>query len=284
MKLISFNVDGRESYGAVIGDGVVDLGKRLGDGNATLRQAIATMGMEKLVELAGAAERDLALADIVLRKPIPDTGKTICVGLNYRPHAAEAKLDLPKTPLLFMRIDNSIVAHDEPVVRPRVSDNYDWEGELAVVIGRKGRHVSREQAMDYVAGYTLFMDGSLRDYQFQHCLFVGKNFYHSASVGPWIVPAAAIADPHKLRLQTRLNGQAMQDTVTDALVFDIPDLIAYISTFTELEPGDVIATGTPEGVGFVRKPPVFLKPGDRIEVEIDGIGLLGNNIAEEASA
>lgn len=284
MKFISFQAEGRESFGAVVDGGVVDLGRRLEGRAGSLKQALASEGVRGLAKLAGSADRDFGLGDVVLRKPITDGGKTICIGLNYRPHAAEAKLELPKTPLMFMRLDNSVVAHDEPVVRPRVSDNFDWEGELAVVIGKTARHVSRENAMDHVAGYSLFMDGSLRDYQFQHCLFVGKNFYRSASFGPWIVSADEIDDPHRLQLETRLNGTVMQKSATDALVFDIPDLIAYISTFTELEPGDVIATGTPEGVGFVRKPPIFLAPGDRIEVEIPGVGLLGNPVADEGAA
>ena len=207
--------------------------------------------------------------------------KILCVGVNYRPHIEEMGREVPDYPVVFTRFPSSLVGDGEDLVRPRISEQYDFEGELAVVIGRTARHVQREDALDYVAGYCCFMDGSVRDWQRHTTQFTpGKNFEQSGAIGP-MVAAADIPDPSELELTTRLNGAVMQQGRVAELVFDIPTLIAYCSTFTVLQPGDVIATGTPGGVGAARTPPVWLKSGDVVEVEISQIGVLRNPVRDE---
>ncbi len=210
--------------------------------------------------------------------------KILCVGVNYRPHIAEMGREVPDHPVVFTRFPASLVGDGEPLLRPQVSEQYDFEGELAVVIGRPARHVPREDALAYVAGYCCFMDGSVRDWQRHTSQFTpGKNFDRSGAIGP-MVAATDIPDPAVLELTTRVNGEAMQRGRVADLVFDVPTLIAYCSTFTELLPGDVIATGTPGGVGAARTPAVWLRSGDVVEVEIDGIGVLRNPVRDEVSA
>jgi 2-keto-4-pentenoate hydratase/2-oxohepta-3-ene-1,7-dioic acid hydratase in catechol pathway len=210
-----------------------------------------------------------------------DSRKILCVGVNYRPHIEEMGREVPDYPVVFTRFPSSLVGDGEDLVRPRVSEKYDFEGELAVVIGRPARHVRRERAFDYVAGYCCFMDGSVRDWQRHTMQFTpGKNFERSGAIGP-MVAAADIPDPRALDLTTRVNGEVMQRGRIEDLVFDIPTLIAYCTTFTELRPGDVIATGTPGGVGAARTPPVWLKRGDVVEVEISRLGVLRNPVRDE---
>lgn len=210
-----------------------------------------------------------------------DSRKILCVGVNYRPHIEEMGRDLPEYPVVFTRFASSLVGHDEPLVRPRVSEQFDFEGELAVVIGKTARHVSREHAFEYVGGYCCFLDGSVRDWQRHTTQFTaGKNFERSGAIGP-VVAASAVGDPALLELTTRVNGAMMQRARVADLVFDIPHLIEYCSTFAALGPGDVIATGTPGGVGAARTPPVWLRDGDVVEVEIPGVGLLRNPVRDE---
>jgi 2-keto-4-pentenoate hydratase/2-oxohepta-3-ene-1,7-dioic acid hydratase in catechol pathway len=210
-----------------------------------------------------------------------DKRKILCVGVNYRPHIEEMGREVPDYPVVFTRFPSSLVGDGEDLLRPRVSKQYDFEGELAVVIGKPARHVQREQALDCVAGYCCFMDGSVRDWQRHTTQFTpGKNFERSGAIGP-LVAAAEIPDPSVLELTTRVNGNVMQQGRVADLVFDIPTLIAYCSTFTELQAGDVIATGTPGGVGAARTPPVWLRSGDVVEVEISGIGVLRNPVRDE---
>ena len=210
------------------------------------------------------------------------TRKILCVGVNYRPHIEEMGREIPDYPVVFTRFASSLVGPDEPVIRPRVSEQFDFEGELAVVIGRAARHVSRQHALDFVAGYCCFLDGSVRDWQRHTGQFTaGKNFDRSGAIGP-MVPVAKIPDPEALELVTRVNGERMQHGRVADLVFDIPRLIEYCSTFTELQAGDVIATGTPGGVGAARRPPVWLRDGDLVEVEIPGIGVLRNPVQDES--
>ncbi|MDH3620673.1 MAG: fumarylacetoacetate hydrolase family protein [Gammaproteobacteria bacterium] len=213
----------------------------------------------------------------------PDTNrKILCVGVNYRPHIEEMGREVPDYPVVFVRFPGSLVGNGEPLIRPRVSEQYDFEGELAVVIGKRARHVAREDAFDYVAGYCCFMDGSVRDWQRHTGQFTaGKNFEQSGAIGS-MVPVDEVPDPSALRLTTRVNGEVMQEGAVADLVFDIPALLEYCSTFTELRPGDVIATGTPGGVGAARKPPVWLREGDLVEVEISGLGVLANPILDES--
>ena len=207
--------------------------------------------------------------------------KILCVGVNYRPHIEEMGRDLPDHPVVFVRFPDSLVEDGEAIIRPSVSEQLDFEGELAVVIGREGRHVSREDAFDHVAGYCCFLDGSVRDWQRHTSQFTpGKNFERSGAIGP-LVPRDNVPDPASLELTTRVNGEVMQHGDISDLVFDVPTLLEYCSTFAELLPGDVIATGTPGGVGAARTPPVWLKPGDIVEVDIPGIGRLRSPVGEE---
>lgn len=212
----------------------------------------------------------------------PDANrKILCVGVNYRPHIEEMGREIPEYPVVFVRFPGSLVSDGEPMLRPRVSEQYDFEGELAIVIGKVARHVPRADAYDYIGGYCCFMDGSVRDWQRHTGQFTaGKNFERSGAIGP-MVPAAQIQDPTALELTTRVNGKVMQRGRISELVFDIPALVEYCSTFTELRPGDIIATGTPGGVGAARKPPVWLRDGDTVEVEISGLGVLSNPVRDE---
>ena len=215
--------------------------------------------------------------------PVPRPGKIICIGLNYRDHAAESNMPIPEKPVMFSKFSNCVIAPGEPVVVPSTSQQVDYEAELAVVIGRRAKHVSAERAYDYVLGYTAFNDVSARDFQFADGQWQrGKSCDTFAPMGQTIVTTDVIKDPHKLSIKLVLNGQTMQDSNTDQLIFGVPALIEFITQSITLEPGDVIATGTPPGVGFARKPPVFLKPGDQMEVLIEGVGGLGNPVVSEA--
>jgi len=223
---------------------------------------------------------DHRLADVKLLPPIPDPEKILCAGINYRSHAAETGRDLPKQPSMFIRLANTLTGHEGELIRPSVSQSFDFEGELALVIGRAGRHIPVEQALDHVAGYTCFVDGSVRDYQ-KISVSSGKNFPGTGPLGPWIVTTDEIPDPKRLTLVTRLNGQEVQRSGTDLLIYSVPQIIAFCSDFTPLAPGDIIATGTPEGVGHRRTPPLWMKAGDVLEVEISGIGTLRNRVVDE---
>lgn len=280
MRLASFSIAGCKGYGIVVEGGAIDLSRRLGAGAPSLRAAIAAGGVEPMRALVE-EPADVAMGDIALDLPIPDAAKILCVGRNYRGHVAEGNLKLPEKPSVFLRATESFVPCGGALVRPRVSREFDYEGELAVVIGKPGRHIAREAALGHVFGYTCLNDGSVRDYQFTHSLMVGKNFYRSGSIGPWIVTADEIPDPTQLCLRTRLSGVEVQHARTDDLIFDIPTIISYISAFIPLDAGDVIATGTPEGVGFARKPPLWMKAGDEIAVEITRIGVLRNSVVAE---
>jgi 2-keto-4-pentenoate hydratase/2-oxohepta-3-ene-1,7-dioic acid hydratase in catechol pathway len=278
MKLLSFVADGREWFGAVSGDGVVTLNARVG--HANLRAALAAGAMDAMRKAAKEAKPDRKLADIKFLPVIPQPEKILCAGINYRSHAAETGRELPKQPSMFIRFTDTLVGHDGEMIRPTVSDNFDFEGELAVVIGKAGRHIKAEDALDHVVGYTCFVDGSVRDFQ-KFSVTSGKNFPGTGPLGPWLVTADEIPDPSKLTLMTRLNGKEVQHSPTDLLIYSIPQIVAFCSDFTALSAGDVIATGTPEGVGHSRKPPLWMKPGDTLEVEITGIGTLRARITDE---
>ena len=281
MKLLSFAIEGRSSYGAVKEEGVVDLGRRLPSG--TLHELLQADGLQRAAEILASEQPDYSLQAITFAPPIPDPDKIICVGLNYRDHVAETGRTVTEKPALFARFATSQVGHLQPLIRPRVSEHFDYEGELAVIIGRHGRHISRTDALAHVAGYSCYNEGSIRDWQRHTSQFLaGKTFDRSGSFGPWLVTTDEIPDPGRLGLETRLNGQTVQKTTTDLLITDIPDLIVYCSTIMTLSPGDVIVTGTPGGVGFKRTPPLFMKPGDIVEVELSGIGVLRNPVAAES--
>jgi len=282
MRIASYVWNGRASYGIVAAAGVIDLGSRLGAKYPTLRDALAANAMKEVAGVAKGAKPDMSISQVELVPPIPNAEKIICAGRNYRGHALEAGSKLSEYPSLFLRLNSSLVGHNSPIVRSKLSSDYDFEGELAVIIGKPGRHIARRHAMKHVAGYACFNEACFRDFQFKHALTTGKNFAASGSFGPWMVTADQIPDPTQLVLSTRLNGVEVQHAKTDDLIFDIPTLIAYTSGFTPLVAGDVIVTGTPEGVGFARKPPLWMKAGDVVEVEITGLGLLRNEVVDEA--
>jgi 2-keto-4-pentenoate hydratase/2-oxohepta-3-ene-1,7-dioic acid hydratase in catechol pathway len=284
MRLVSFDKNGRPGFGVVVGNGVVEATTRLSGKPRSLREALAGGALPDLARLA-AGKPDFALDEVTFAPAIPDPGaKLLCVGVNYMPHIREMGRERPDKPVIFTRFADSIVGHGRPLLKPLASEQFDFEGELAVVIGKRARRVAKERALDYVAGYACFNDGSVRDYQRHSPQFTpGKNFHASGAFGPWLVTADEIPDPRKLTLSTRLNGEIVQQESVGELCFDVPHLIEYCSIWTQLEPGDVIVTGTPGGVGAGRKPPLWMKPGDTIEVEITGIGTLRNPVVAEAA-
>ncbi|HXW42901.1 MAG TPA: fumarylacetoacetate hydrolase family protein [Xanthobacteraceae bacterium] len=278
MKLLSFSADGKELFGALSGDGIVTLNGKIG--LPSLRAALAAGALPAIRDAVKTAKPDQKPADVKFLPVIPQPNKILCAGINYRSHAAETGRELPKQPSMFVRFADTLVGHDGALIRPRVSDNFDFEGELALVIGKPARHVAPERALDHVAGYTCFVDGSVRDYQ-KFSVTSGKNFPGTGPLGPWLVTADEIPDPSRLTLSTRLNGMQVQHATTDLLIYSVAQIVAFCSDFTALAPGDVIATGTPEGVGMRRTPPLWMKPGDTLEVEISGIGVLRARVVEE---
>ncbi len=281
MKLVSYIHQGKNSYGAVHADGgIVDLVSRIGQDYPTLLQLVQNNGYASAERaLAGASASDVQESAIRYLPLFLEPVTVHCVGLNYAAHAAEAGHKLPEFPRTFIKIPAALVAHNEDFEKPTLSPEFDFEGELAVVISKRARLVNAEDAAQYIAGYTCFMDGSVRDYQFQRTLDQGKNFYRSSSIGPALVTADEIGALDALTLTTVVSGETMQHTAFDNMIFTIPKLIEYISGFTELQAGDVIATGTPEGVGFSRTPPRFLQKGEYVEVIIDKIGVLRNKVS-----
>jgi 2-keto-4-pentenoate hydratase/2-oxohepta-3-ene-1,7-dioic acid hydratase in catechol pathway len=281
MKFISYIYQKKPSYGVVVGDGVYDLGKKFGKKFPTLRVALLEGALNTLKKAAKGKKPNIKLAKVQLLPVIPDARKIVCVGLNYREHRAETGRPDTVHPTLFNRWADSQVGHDLPMLKPKESDKFDWEGELAVIIGKEGRRIPREKAMSYVAGYSCYNDGSVRDWQRHTSQFMpGKNFPATGAFGPWMVTTDELKDITKQTLTTRLNGVVKQQATIDMMIFDIPEQISYISTWTPLRPGDVIVTGTPGGVGFARNPPEFMKVGDTVEIEITGVGTLRNTIKE----
>ena len=265
-------------------DGIVDLAIRFGERAPTLRGLFAAGALSEAARVASEAAPDVELSAVTFAPVIPDPDKIICVGLNYRDHVTETGRSVTVKPALFARFAGSQVGHLQPLVRPEVSEEFDYEGELAVVVGTAGRHIPPERALAHVAGYACYNEGSVRDWQRHTSQFLsGKTFAGTGGFGPWLVTTHEIPDPSRLTLETRLNGEVVQRTSTGLMITPVPALIAYISTILPLLPGDVIATGTPAGVGAKRTPPRWMKPGDVAEVEISGIGTLRNPvIAEEA--
>ena len=266
--------DGLASWGIVDDDDVVDCR----DIAATLRAALAA----GTVPVSPPDADRFPLFEVAFLPPIPDPEKIICIGLNYLTHIQEGGREVPKKPTIFTRWANTQVGHLQPMVRPKQSETFDFEGEMAIVIGRRARHTSREQAMGMVAGYSCYNDGSVREWQRHTTQFTpGKNFPGTGGFGPWIVTPDEVGDITKSTLLTRVNGAEVQRATLDDLVFDVPGLIEYCAAFTVLEPGDVIITGTTGGVGAYRTPPLWLKPGDEVEVEVSGVGTLRNPVVQE---
>ncbi len=280
MRCTSFLVDGEARYGVIIDDNVYAASDALHQRYPDLRSLLAADALAALE--GGLCEEPV---DAVRYLPvIPLPRKIYCVGVNYRPHIEEMGREVPDYPVVFVRAANSLVGHGEAVVRPRVSEQYDFEGELAVVIGRRARYVSREDALGVIAGVSPFLDGSVRDWQRHTMQFTaGKNFPASGAIGPALVTLDELGPLQEIELTTRISGERMQHGRIADLVFDIPRLVEYCSTFAELEPGDVIATGTPGGVGAARKPPRWLAPGDRIEIDLGIAGRLVNDVVAEAA-
>ncbi len=315
MRLATYLQAGQERLGAVDGDTLIDLNRAVAalarsrghaapqaaadaavgtdvlqflelgaDAVAAAREAVAHVA--GLAPAQARAELLVAdVAEVTLLPPVPRPPKIVCVARNYAEHAKEAGLEISPIPIVFARFATTLVAHGGPVVRPTVSEQLDWEGELAIVIGKGGRHIAREDAMDHIAGYSIFNDVTVRDYQFRVTQYTsGKNFSASGPFGPYLVLADEVADPHALDLSLEVNGVEKQRGNTSDMIYDLPTIIEHISEWVELEPGDVIPTGTPSGVGFKRNPPEFLEPGDTVSVTVQGLGTLSNPVvAEEAS-
>lgn len=310
MRLISFHISEEKTearlhaphHGALLGDGseVLDFTRALADelGGEHMPDALAWFDREAQPHrrarslyreaigdgerLAGLREKGFVVerADVELLAPVARPGKIICVGLNYRDHAIESKMEIPKAPVIFSKFATCVLAHEGEIVLPAEDAQVDYEAELAVVIGRRAKNVDRAKAYDHVLGYTCFNDVSARLFQFADGQWQrGKSCDTFAPAGPHIVTADELADPHDLRIRLRLNGETMQDSNTKQLIFRIDEIIEFLSRFITLEPGDMIATGTPPGVGFARQPPIYLKEHDQVEVEIEGIGVLANGVA-----
>ncbi len=282
MKLVTFTQSGKQSYGFVDNDTITDIGQMLASTHPDLKSLIGDDYAKLISSSADTAPR-VALSDVQLLPPITNPDKIICVGLNYESHRKETGRPEVEFPTLFTRFANSQIGDGEAMWQPAESTSFDYEGELAVIIGSGGWKIPEDKALEHVAGYSCYNDGSVRDWQRHTSQFTpGKNFRHTGPFGPWLVTTDEIPDPSTLTLTTRLNGEVMQHATTDLLIFTIPVLINYISRFTRLEPGDVIVSGTPGGVGFKRDPQVFMKPGDVVEVEISKIGILRNPIEAES--
>ncbi|WP_374250530.1 fumarylacetoacetate hydrolase family protein [Xanthobacter sp.] len=279
MKFASFTHAGKAGYGLVTDGGIVDLARRFPEA-PTLRAFIAG-GLDRAAALVG-APADFAFADVTLAPVIPDPDKIVCVGLNYHDHVVETGRTVTPNPMLFARYAGSQVGDGEALVKPLESDEFDYEGELAVIIGKGGRRISEADALSHVAGYACYNDASVRDWQRHTSQFMpGKTFAATGGFGPWMVSADEIGDPTRLTLATRLNGTEVQRTTVDLMITPIPTLIAYTSAILPLLPGDVIVSGTPGGVGARRTPKLFMKDGDVVEVEVSGIGVLRNPVVAE---
>lgn len=282
MKLVSFTAAGKASWGVHDERGIAAIGLAAG-APPTLKAALQQPDALAKIRAAITGAPRLGLADVTLAPVLPDPDKILCVGLNYENHRKETGRDEVENPTIFTRFANSQVGAGSPMIRPTVSSHFDFEGELAIVIGTPGRHISKAKAFDHIAGYACYNDGSIRDWQrHTHQFTPGKNFMGTGAFGPALVTPDEVGPLDALVLRTRLNGQVVQEARLGDMIFDIPTIIAYCSTFTRLEIGDVIVTGTPGGVGAKRNPPLWMKAGDTVEVEIDRVGHLINPIVDEA--
>jgi len=282
MRIARFVQGGTEGLGLVEGEEIVDLrGRAAAEGGLVAVLERGTAGLAALRDAAARAPR-LALAGVTLRAPIARPPKFLAIGLNYRDHIAEAGFEAPAFPVFFNKQTTCVIGPGEAIHRPRVSALLDYEGELGVVIGRRCRHVPLARAHEVIAGYLVVNDVTVRDWQLRTpTMTIGKSFDTHGPIGPWLTTADEIADPQALRIRTLVNGTVLQDGSTRDMVFDVAQQIEHLSTAFTLEPGDIISTGTPAGVGIVRKPPILLQPGDVVRVEIDGLGALENPVIEE---
>ncbi|NBW08899.1 MAG: fumarylacetoacetate hydrolase family protein [Caulobacteraceae bacterium] len=283
MRYASYEIDGRTSWGAVTDAGIVDLAPAFAGTYPDLKSVIAAGFPAEVVEAAGSSATH-ALDAVTWLSPVPNPDHLWCLAVNYVEHHAEVVgagrvQELPKKPALFMRWIDTFTGHNTALEAPSVSEQFDYEGELGVIIGKGGRNIAEADALSHVAGYTVINEGSVRDWQFHtKQITPGKNFYHSGGIGPWMVTADEVADPYALSIQTRLNGELLQDGTSADMVHRIEAFIAYASTILPLNPGDILSTGTPSGVGFSRTPPVFMKAGDTVEITIESVGTLTNTV------
>tara|TARA_B100000315_G_scaffold146048_1_gene134903 strand:+ start:3196 stop:4062 length:867 start_codon:yes stop_codon:yes gene_type:complete len=286
MKIASFEKAGKSSYGVVADDGIIDMGARLGGDYPALINVLQADAIEKVSAAAADQSPDFSLDDVTLQSPVPFPEKIICIGVNYGNRNEEYKdgSDAPKNPSVFLRTPGSFVGHNEDILRPPESDQLDYEGEIVLVIGKAGRRIAEENYADHIAGLSIMNEGTIRDWV-RHAKFnvtQGKNFASSGSIGPWMVTADEFENYDELAVQTRVNGEVRQDDVIDNMIFKFPFLLHYLSTFMELKPGDLIATGTPVGAGARFDPPIWLKPGDVLEIEVPAVGVLRNTFADES--
>jgi 2-keto-4-pentenoate hydratase/2-oxohepta-3-ene-1,7-dioic acid hydratase in catechol pathway len=284
LKIASFTANGRTSYGVVVGDGIVDMGSRLT--HESLLDVLRAGALEGVRKASEGLKPDVVLNNVTLLPPVVGPEKILCIGVNYANRNAEYKdgSEQPKYPSMFFRVPGSFVGHGQPIVRPKASPQLDYEGEICLVIGKEGKHLTKENAMDYVAGYTLCNEGTIRDWV-RHAKFnvtQGKNFDASGSLGPYFVSADDIDPDKPMHLVTKVNGETRQDDTTANLIFTFADLLAYITIFMTLKPGDIIVTGTPVGAGARFDPPKWLKPGDEVTVSVPELGVLSNRVVDEA--
>ncbi len=284
MKLASFKVRGRDSFGVVVGEGVVDLKTRLAPQFTSVLDLLRGAGLDIVREVVHGVRADFPLRELEFLPPVLAPEKIVCIGINYANRNADyGEAEAPRYPSIFYRAPGSLVGHRQPIVRPRESEQLDYEGEIALVMGRAGRRIARERALDYVAGATLCNEGTIRDWM-RHGKFnvtQGKNWDDSGSIGPWLVTSDEIDLSLPLRITAKVNGELTQDDTTGSMIKSFTDIIAYISTFMALKPGDIIATGTPVKLGPRREQPVWLKPGDVVEIEVPEIGVLRNSVVAE---
>ena len=281
MKIVSFKKNRVSGFGVINDEGIIDLTNQIG-GAKTLKELIEKKSIEDASEFAYRRLPDIKSEEISFLPVIPNPGKIICVGLNYVDHVNETGRTVEEYPCIFHRYPASQVGHRQPMVRPIVSEHFDFEAEMAVIMGGGGRHIDPGNAIGHIAGYACYNEGTIRDWQGHTSQFaMGKNFLHTGAFGPWMVTSDEISDYKKMNIVMRLNGEEMQRASLTQLIFDVPSLISYVSRALPWEAGDVLVTGTPGGVGFKRNPPVFLKPGDIAEVEISMIGTLINTVADE---
>ena len=282
MKLVTFARMGKISFGAIKAGGVVDLTGRIDHNINSIKDILRLNLIEKAKEYIKNKDAEISISEITFLPVIPDPEKIFCIGLNYQEHKKETGRPDVKNPTIFTRFANTQTGHLQPLVKPNFSDRFDYEGELAITIGKGGRFIKEKNALEHIAGYSCYNDGSIRDFQRHTSQFTpGKNFPATGPFGPYLVTPDEVGDYKKLPIQTRLNGKIMQKAKLSDLIFPIPKLINYISTFTTLTTGDVIVTGTPGGVGDRREPPVYMKPGDVVEVDIGKVGVLMNFITED---
>ena len=280
MKLATFKTAQGSSYGLITSKGIVDLKRYVGNQYPDLLSLIRGNGFADAAKQLNSAP-DYKESDVTWLPVIPNPGKILCVGLNYQDHVVETGRDNTEQPAIFIRVAESQVGHKQPIIRPKESTHLDFEAEIAVIIGKAGRRISQKDSWSHIAGYSCYNDGSVRDWQ-RHTIqwTAGKNFAQTGGFGPWMVTADDIPPNTKMTLSCRLNGERMQHATTEQMIFKIPKIIEYCSAWTTLEPGDVLVTGTPGGVGSRREPPIWMKPGDKVEIEVDKVGILENTIAD----